>query len=60
MGLERTIAGLFAGTGSLLGIYLGTTIPNESLLTASLVILSSMVAFFVGEKNGQQKVTSES
>ena len=55
MGYERIIAGVFAGAGSLMSIYLGVTNSLPELVTGGLVILSSMVAFFIGEKNGAKK-----
>jgi len=52
MNHQREIAGIFAGAGALLLIYQG-----EVALGASL--LSAMMAFFVGEKNGKRKAASE-
>lgn len=49
---ERAIAGIFGGAGALLLIYKGE-------ITAGTAILSAMIAFFVGEKNGQRKVTQD-
>lgn len=45
MNYERMIAGFFAGVGALILLYLGES-------TAATAILASMLAFFVGEKNG--------
>lgn len=47
---ERKIAGIFAGTGALALIVVGET-------ALAGVILSGMVAFFVGEKNGKRMST---
>jgi hypothetical protein len=47
MNYERSIAGVFAGTGALVLIYIGHS-------DAGIAILSTMVGFFVGEKNGQR------
>ena len=46
--IARAIGGIFAGSGALLLIYLGHTDIGS-------VILSAMLAFFVGEANGQRK-----
>ena len=48
MDIPRCIAGIFAGAGGLLLIYL-------EHYEAGICILSSMMAFFVGEKNGQRQ-----
>jgi len=45
---EKLIAGSFAGAGALLLIYQG-------YITEGAMILSSMVAFFIGDLNGQKK-----
>lgn len=58
MNNERVIAGIFTGAGSLLAIYLGTITPDPILTTGGLVILSSLMAFFVGEKNGSKNKTA--
>lgn len=55
MGYERTIAGVFAGAGALLSLYLGVTCNRQELITGGLVVLSGMMAFFSGEKNGMKK-----
>lgn len=52
MNYQREIAGIFAGAGALLLIYQG-----EVALGASL--LSAMMAFFVGERNGERKAQKE-
>jgi hypothetical protein len=44
---ERIVAGIFAGGGALLLIYKGN-------ITEGSIILASLVAFFIGEKNGQR------
>lgn len=43
----RLLAGSFAGAGALLLIWQGN-------ITEGAIILSAMVGFFVGEKNGQK------
>jgi hypothetical protein len=48
---EKLVAGAFAGGGALLLIYKG-------YITEGCMILSSMVAFFVGDINGQRKAAS--
>jgi hypothetical protein len=45
MNYERLLAGVFAGAGALILLYKGEN-------TAATAILASMLAFFVGEKNG--------
>lgn len=52
MNYQREIAGAFAGAGALLLIWKG-----EVALGASL--LSAMMAFFVGERNGERKAQKE-
>lgn len=47
--MRRIVAGVFVGAGALLLIYKG-----EIALGASL--LSGMLGFFVGEKNGERSV----
>jgi len=48
LNFEKLIAGAFAGAGALLLIYQG-------YVTEGAMILSSMVAFFIGDLNGQKK-----
>lgn len=48
MNYARAIAGIFAGSGSLLLIYLGH-------IDLGSVILSALLAFFVGEANGKRE-----
>lgn len=48
MNYHRLIAGIFAGSGALLLIYQG-------YMSEGAIILSAMMAFFVGEKNGERK-----
>ena len=50
MNHSKEIAGIFAGAGSLLLIFMGHT-------TEGVIILSTMLGFFVGEVNGQRKAT---
>ena len=45
------IAGIFAGSGALILLYKGE-------IAAGGIILSSMLAFFVGEKNGERKAAT--
>lgn len=47
MNVERCIAGVFVGAGSLLLIYLGEFAVGAGLL-------GTMVGFFVGELNGKK------
>ena len=47
-GYERVIAGIFAGAGALMLIYMDH-------VEAGVSILSAMVGFFVGERNGMRK-----
>lgn len=56
MNSERLIAGIFAGAGGLASIILGTMNQDPVLQTAGLLLISNMMAFFVGERNGQRKV----
>ncbi len=44
---NRAIGGLFAGLGALILLYQGET-------AAGVAILASMLAFFVGERNGRK------
>jgi hypothetical protein len=53
MNYERLLAGCFAGAGALILLYKGEN-------TAATAILASMLAFFVGEKNGQKKAVAAS
>lgn len=48
----RAIAGIFAGGGGILSIYLGVQEGRQELITGGLLLISNMMAFFVGEKNG--------
>lgn len=48
MNVEKCIAGVIAGAGSLLLIYQG-------YVTEGSIILSTMLAFFVGDYNGQRR-----
>lgn len=48
MNHQREIAGVFVGAGALLLIYRGE-------ITAAAALLSGMLAFFIGEKNGERK-----
>jgi len=52
---ERLVAGAFAGAGGLLSLYLGVTHNIPELYIAGSLLLSNMMAFFAGEKNGQRK-----
>lgn len=54
--MRRSIAGIFAGAGGLLSIYLGVQSSRQELITGGLLLISNMMAFFVGEKNGEKKV----
>lgn len=47
----RAIAGIFAGTGALVLIYKGH-------ITEGSIILTSLIAFFVGEANGKKTARS--
>lgn len=49
MNYQREIAGIFAGAGALFLIYKGE-------IAVGATLLSAMLAFFIGEKNGQKKV----
>jgi len=49
---EKLVAGAFAGAGALVLIWKG-------YVTEGCMILSSMVAFFVGDVNGQRKANRE-
>ena len=49
---EKLVGGAFAGAGALLLIYQG-------YVTEGCMILSSMVAFFVGDVNGQRKAANK-
>ncbi len=50
MTYEREIAGVFAGAGALFLIW-------QEQYVAAVAILSSMVGFFVGERNGARKAS---
>jgi len=52
MSVERIIAGIFAGAGALMLIHQGE-------ITAGVSILSAMVGFFVGERNGIRKAQAQ-
>lgn len=52
MGHEREIAGIVTGAGAI-ALILMDHIPEGS------IILASMMAFFIGEKNGQRKNETE-
>ncbi len=47
MNYQRIIAGVFAGVGAIYLIFCGLDRP-------AIAILSSMMAFFVGEQNGKR------
>jgi hypothetical protein len=49
---EKLVAGAFAGAGALVLIWKG-------YVTEGCMILSSMVAFFVGDVNGQRKAENK-
>lgn len=53
--MHRAIAGVFAGAGGLLAIYLGVVENRQELITGGLLLISGMMSFFVGEKNGEKK-----
>mgnify|MGYP001364827591 CR=1 FL=1 len=55
MNSERLMAGIFAGAGGLAALLIGAYNGDSTLQTAGLVMLSSMMSFFVGEKNGQNR-----
>lgn len=48
MDVPRCIAGVFAGAGSLLLI-------QQGHITEGSIILTALLAFFVGEQNGEKK-----
>ena len=50
----RAIAGIFAGAGGLMSIYLGVQEGRQELITGGLLLISSMMSFFVGEANGKK------
>ena len=51
MSHEREIAGVFVGAGALLLIY-------QQQYVAAVALLGTMVGFFVGEKNGERKAST--
>lgn len=51
-GYERLLAGGFAGAGALLLIAMGN-------VTEGSIILSALVGFFVGERNGKRQTTQQ-
>lgn len=51
MNYLRLMAGAFVGTGALILIYKGHIIEGA-------LLLSNMLSFFVGEKNGARKSTN--
>lgn len=50
----RLMAGMFAGAGGLIALIIGAYQGDPTLQTAGLLLISNMMAFFVGEKNGQK------
>jgi len=56
---EREIAGIFSGVGGLMSIYLGVVYARTELLLSGSLLISNMLAFFMGEKNGQRKAANE-
>lgn len=50
MNVQRVVAGVFVGAGALMLIY-----KDQIAVGASL--LSGMLAFFIGESNGERKAT---
>jgi len=54
----RLVAGIFAGCGGLLAMYLGVQEGRQELITGGLLLLSNMMTFFVGEYNGQKTTQS--
>jgi len=54
----RMMAGLFAGIGGLSSLIIGSLQHDPTLQTAGLLLISNMMAFFVGEKNGQKTTSS--
>lgn len=56
----RAIAGVFAGAGGLLSIYLGVEEGMPELVTGGLLLISSMMSFFVGEQNGARNAQTTS
>lgn len=60
MNNERLMAGAIAGAGGLIAIILGTVQHDPVLQTAGLLLVSNMMAFFVGEKNGQKTAKTDS
>ena len=57
--MHRLLAGIFAGGGGLLSLYLGVTHSIPELTTGGLLLLSNMMAFFVGEANGKKIETQK-
>jgi len=55
--VHRAIAGIFAGAGGILSIYLGVEKNKPELVTGGLLLLSTMMSFFIGEKNGERKAS---
>ena len=55
----RVIAGIFAGSGGLMALYLGVSSGRQELITGGLLLLSNMMTFFVGENNGERKAAKE-
>lgn len=56
---EREIAGIFSGVGGLMSIYLGVVYARTELLLSGSLLISNMLAFFMGEKNGQRKAANK-
>ena len=50
MNYNRLIAGVFAGSGAIILLLQGQTAVGAT-------ILSAMLAFFIGEKNGERMAT---
>jgi len=54
----RIIAGVFAGAGGLMAMYLGVQEGRQELITGGLLLLSNMMTFFAGEANGKKEVSA--
>lgn len=57
--MKRTIAGLFVGVGSIILIGVGAYRGDFPMIALGMTPLSSMLAFFVGESNGQKQALQE-
>ena len=54
MNVPRCIAGVFAGVGGMVAMYLGVEHGRQELITGGLLLITNMFTFFAGEVNGKR------